>query len=364
MSPVEALQSGLFVAIAIACLALWNQIVRRAASGREIIAYEPRRAAPWGARDVALIAVTALVLQGACAWPLLWDSADADDDAATAIETDQESATIADSQNREGQQVKIKQTFSLITAASLANLLALAAAYAWLRSRGANHEDLGLDVSRPGRDFKLGVAGFVVASIPVLTIQATLSQFIEPTHPVTDIFAAHPSAMMLALTALFAVLIAPLAEEFFFRVILQGWLEALYARRAALRLAENDLRDERSAIAGVGAASKEFEHEIAERPEPFLVDVAQTQTGDAGESSATVDASPPMQANSGLMPVLLSSLVFAAVHWEHGPSSVPLFFFALALGYLYRQTHRLWPSVVAHACLNGFSVLIMVTGGS
>jgi hypothetical protein len=34
------------------------------------------------------------------------------------------------------------------------------------------------------------------------------------------------------------------------------------------------------------------------------------------------------------------------------PDPVPLFFLALALGYLYRQTHRIVPAVVLHAGLN------------
>ncbi len=61
------------------------------------------------------------------------------------------------------------------------------------------------------------------------------------------------------------------------------------------------------------------------------------------------------------MPILLSSFIFAIVHLEYGPSAIPLFFFAVVLGYLYRQTHRLWPSVIAHASLNALSTFILVT---
>ena len=75
------------------------------------------------------------------------------------------------------------------------------------------------------------------------------------------------------------------------------------------------------------------------------------------------DAQPRMPDEPSMAPILASSLAFAFVHWDYGPSWVPLFFFALMLGYLYRQTHRLWPSVVAHACLNGLSTLVMLSGG-
>ncbi len=36
---------------------------------------------------------------------------------------------------------------------------------------------------------------------------------------------------MVLATALVAVAVAPLTEEFFFRVVLQGWLESLFAER-------------------------------------------------------------------------------------------------------------------------------------
>jgi membrane protease YdiL (CAAX protease family) len=36
---------------------------------------------------------------------------------------------------------------------------------------------------------------------------------------------------------------------------------------------------------------------------------------------------------------------------------------ALGLGYLYRQTHRIWPSLVVHALLNGCSLLMVLLGG-
>jgi membrane protease YdiL (CAAX protease family) len=59
-------------------------------------------------------------------------------------------------------------------------------------------------------------------------------------------------------------------------------------------------------------------------------------------------------------PILISSTFFAAVHINgDSPAPIPLFFFALVLGYLYRQTHRLWPCIVLHMCLNATSLAIM-----
>jgi hypothetical protein len=58
-------------------------------------------------------------------------------------------------------------------------------------------------------------------------------------------------------------------------------------------------------------------------------------------------------------PIVISSFCFAAVHFPHGVAPIPLFFFALALGYLYQRTHRLLAPVVLHMCLNACSMLFL-----
>ena len=79
-----------------------------------------------------------------------------------------------------------------------------------MRAQERKASDLGFGLSHAAGDFKLGVAGFVVASIPVFVMQFVLSQLIPYKHPVGDIFQAQPSlAMIVAITAILAVVIAP-----------------------------------------------------------------------------------------------------------------------------------------------------------
>jgi membrane protease YdiL (CAAX protease family) len=61
----------------------------------------------------------------------------------------------------------------------------------------------------------------------------------------------------------------------------------------------------------------------------------------------------------GSVPILISSLFFALMHLGHGAAPVPLFFYALALGYLYNRTHRIAPSIVAHLALNSTSMAML-----
>jgi membrane protease YdiL (CAAX protease family) len=58
-------------------------------------------------------------------------------------------------------------------------------------------------------------------------------------------------------------------------------------------------------------------------------------------------------------PVVVSAAVFALMHYSHGPDPIPLFLLAVGLGYLYRQTHRLLPSVTVHFLLNGMSMALL-----
>lgn len=405
MFPVEAFHLGLFVAIAIGCFAVWNQIFVSLAARRELVPYVPRRPVPWSGRDVALIGLLLFVAQvlAATAYygiselmnpPATIADADASSESSshgsratnndananpTAEVAKDEQPAVAeaapaaadDSESAEEEPVDVAQTFGVVLAASTAMLLACLAAFYYLRGRGADGGDLGLDLRVFGRDFKIGVAGFLMASIPVLLIQLILSLLVKPSHAVSDVLQGEPSRVMIAGIALVAIVIAPLTEEFFFRVILQGWLETFFARRGLRRAPRPGFTPAHS------QSSRDMSLDDSAGPQPWSAEEFDDATSAPSEAAfPTIDILTPEVVRAGEEPALatldmrperlsiyLSSFVFAAVHLGNGPSPVPLFFYALMLGYLYRQTHRLWPSVVAHACLNALSTIVLATGG-
>jgi membrane protease YdiL (CAAX protease family) len=79
--------------------------------------------------------------------------------------------------------------------------------------------------------------------------------------------------------------------------------------------------------------------------------------------SSLAPALPPRFGLGGLpygsLPILIGSLLFALAHIGYGPEPVPLFFLALILGYVYQRTHRIVPSIVAHALFNGASLFAL-----
>lgn len=183
-----------------------------------------------------------------------------------------------------------------LTAGIVGNLLLLVGIWIGLRRQlNIGWRDLGWNAPTWWRDLGLGVAAFV-AFIPIggLVLQVVEWLFKETAeeHPLITLLQEDPGPGIWLTSFVLAVLTAPLVEELIFRVLLQGYLE----KREGMHSSSPGFRLPRFAS------------------------------------------------------LLIASGIFAALHpW---PSTIPLFLFALVLGYLYRLTHRLLPCVIAHTCLN------------
>ena len=62
--------------------------------------------------------------------------------------------------------------------------------------------------------------------------------------------------------------------------------------------------------------------------------------------------------------ILVTSLLFAAVHGEYYDTVPALFVLGVALGYNYERCGRLYPSILIHMIFNGVSVLSKLTGAA
>jgi len=222
------------------------------------------------------------------------------------------------------------QLATLIFANGVAVLTATFAAVIFVRLRtGCSWQDLGLDRRRLWADVKLGLLGFAMIVPPVYALQGFLAQFFEASHPLINVLKAADTDsqnVFLAAVSFAAVVVAPVCEEIQFRLLLQGLFERLAAKR--------------------------------ESWSEVLFGKAETQPGSAVAENAsharTVSTRPAYAAIAG------SALIFAAMHYSHGPAPVPLFFFALGLGYLYHQTHRILPSIIVHMLLNACTMLMLL----
>jgi membrane protease YdiL (CAAX protease family) len=213
-----------------------------------------------------------------------------------------------------------------------------------------------------------------------------------PVHPLMRLLGGGDLWVQLG-AALTAVVVAPVVEECFFRVLLQGWLEAAERRRR--RRLPGLRRLLPHGAAAVIASSLVFAclHARAgdkEYPLPYVTAMLLGQA--AASVLATAFALAWVRVRAGATPrdlgwapehlwsdVRTGLLAFAAVavptyalqflFWSLLPKGVaadpaPLFFFALVLGSLYYRTHRIVPAIVLHMSLNACTLMLWLAGAA
>lgn len=243
------------------------------------------------------------------------------------------------------------QLSSMLLISSTSKFLYLVVAVTCLVHLGKyTWKDLGWDARRIGPDLATGVCSFFLLVVPVFSIQAALSLFVKYEHPILNLLEADETNRFFATVFFSAVVVAPLTEEFFFRVILQGWFE---------KLAHNlKTRQE-----------KPFSLTEPLSTDPLVVDL-NVESDLAVEVDVESDFSTNIDSGSHLIcggawgPILASALLFAVMHVGQGPAPIPLFVLAIGLGYIYQRTHRILACVVVHALLNGTSLLLWAASGT
>ena len=315
MDPANTIVLGMFGALVCSCAAAWAWALPRLVARRPLLHYEPRRPVPWGFLDLFVVAalnlgVPAVVVQ--------------------AVRTMHDVPVDTPLQD-----IPRDALAAMLLAAAIASVAAAAigATIVALRA-GAAARDFGIARRGIVRDVVTGVVAFVMLAAPVLVIQLVLTQWFPTKHPLIEIVRQSGSERFLWLTALSAVVVAPVVEEFLFRALLQGWLE---------RAAGGGSDPSQLLFGGVAAESQLDSPAMSRDVESF----AQTEVGNPNLAPRR-------------WPIFVSAAIFAAMHLGHGPDPVPLFVLALGLGYVYQRTHRLLPCIVIHFLLNGWTMATML----
>ena len=218
-------------------------------------------------------------------------------------------------------------------------------------SHRATRADLGLPGSprEAAGDFLLGVLAALAALVPVyVLLYLFIGVFGErPQNPLITRMFENPSVPMLAAAFVSAVIVAPVFEEFLYRLLTQGWLEKMLMR-ATVR---GELQSGGMADAAPEAGT--FEDTTGEPGEWPASTEAEALAGQLPR-----DGSVPARVPIVWLPILISSLLFSAAHFglEYGYSPIPLFLLAMILGYLYQRTHRILPCIAAHMTFNAISL--------
>jgi membrane protease YdiL (CAAX protease family) len=202
---------------------------------------------------------------------------------------------------------------------------------------------------------------------------------------------AEGNAWVLLLCGISAIIVAPATEEFFFRVLLQGWLEALQHRwrrhvptlRRLVPLGAGPI-----VLTSLVFARMHFRVDSPTYSAAFLVlllaldGVAKVVSlvfaivflrWRAGATAADLGWAPQKLVGdvelgftsflAVAVPVYAMQAVLSARLPAYiAPDPIPLFFFAVALGFLYFRTHRIVPLIILHAIFNGASLAMATLG--
>jgi hypothetical protein len=188
-----------------------------------------------------------------------------------------------------------------------------------------------------------------------------------------------------------AVVVAPVAEEFFFRVLLQGWLEKVertWRRRLPMLRRWMPLGAMPILISSTVFAGQHFREEAPMvNVDLFMLllacdGIARILTiifsilflhWRVGATAIDFGWAP----KNILADVRLGLITFAAIAVpiygcmiavsqllpkKFAPDPIPIFFFAIALGLLYNRTHRAAPSIAVHMALNAASLAMVYLG--
>ena len=146
---------------------------------------------------------------------------------------------------------------------------------------------------------QLGLKSTPIILSAVMIFSLIASAIVEYEHPVLESLLREQSFSFWLMTFAVTAIATPVFEEFLFRGLLQGSLQAL---------------------------------------------------ADSDPSTATWKP-------AALWPLLLTSGLFAVMHLGQGAAPIPIFILSLGLGFLYRQTGSLVPPIIVHMILNSVTLL-------
>jgi len=335
-------------------LTSWGYLIVRVVQGKPLLAPEPWKPRVWGFVDIFIAAI----------FVIFWQ---------------RQSAIVGCSLlglNR--QEISVSQAIPLplATILGLGNVAAMLTICLWIALRHrASLAQLGFAFSRWWKHIGIGVIA-AFASIPlVYALMGAVSYSFDNkySHPLLEEMKREGSltAYLLALTS--AVLIAPLVEEFLFRVLIQGWLQSVpFGSLKSIFLGQRE--DSRYALV-VTAPNSAAAQSATQSPQlnpyaPLNVTVVEAAANTNLNTNSALDPNTDSAAHvepahdrlatiPPIWPSFVTGTLFGLAHYGYGLSFIPLIILGIILGLLYRATHSIWPSLVVHIILNGNSMLML-----
>ena len=187
------------------------------------------------------------------------------------------------------------------------------------KRKGCALEKLGWRLDHVAGDLRAGLQCFLMMTPVILILNAILQGLTKTPyeHPIQEMIKQYPWLLGIAFWQ--AAIVAPVSEEFAFRVLLIGWFESIQFGR-----------DKLSALMFGTSPPSEL---------------------DTGE--------PPIDYSPSWWPVLLSGTLFGLAHFNYGVSWVALIVFGVVLGRLYQLRQSIIPVITVHFLFNAMNVTML-----
>ncbi|MCH2115380.1 MAG: CPBP family intramembrane metalloprotease [Pirellulales bacterium] len=310
--PTSAVYVAMAATMFLSLMVLYG-LWQKHASGRPLLAYEPRKRVPWGPMAGLLVLTVPLLLVTL-------------------------SLTLINSHDTSIEELEPADFIYAGWLQSIVNLSAVVLGAASLATFfGADRRDLGLPLGlrQAAKDCWLGLLACLASLLPIYVVQGVLTNALDSTqgHPLIEQLHDSFSPQLVVMAIVLTVVVAPVYEEFAFRLLFQGWLEKW----------EDKLVGYHPTCRQTLAAEDELEVSPAAIP------------AESSRPAGGMIAELP----HGWTPVLANGLLFGLAHAGQGVAPVALTLFGIVLGYVYQRTHRLLPCIVAHMVFNASSMLLL-----
>lgn len=248
------------------------------------------------------------------------------------------------------------QSISLYAVMAAGQLLTILLTLAWIALRYRHVLQIfGCSSRFFATDLKLATCAFVMTVPGLLLLQWLFSFLVDYRHGTIEILKDQNNLLTVLVTWTAAVVLAPLAEEIFFRGFLQSWLQRMghgQHRISASRLFLGGFSGipQTPGTLPLDNQNVALADKVDNPYRPSGGDIAPNERQTAEHPLVLVHS------QTGWMPIILTSAAFGAVHLGQGLAPLILFLFSIVLGFLYRQTGSILLCIVLHMLLNGYSM--------
>jgi membrane protease YdiL (CAAX protease family) len=271
---------------------------------------------------------------------------------------------------------------------ALGELLAVFVVALFMRGRTeSGFAAMGWHPRSAGRDIGIGIVILLMTLPLLLILSATVNALtgVSYNHPVIEMMKQFP--WLFGVVAWQAVIVAPIAEEFFFRSVLIGWFESIHFGRTknAAIFGWNPIRRPDSSVAmyqesnaiptgKVTVPSPFPESKGNDSLQPPSIPKSDTLFQNPYFASTRIDTDlkptpeNPRETvgdNHGTIsefrppwwPSIVSGILFGIAHISYGLSWIPLAVFGIVLGRVYQYRQSLIVCITIHMVFNAINLL-------